>query len=404
MRLLLCIVLFLPVVVAASTEETAKWTEQEIRILKSLSLSASNAPPDSPSNDVADDPLAVELGKQLFFDTRLSGNGKLSCASCHQPERYFTDGLPRSIGIGETMRNAPTIVGSAYQSWFYWDGRRDSLWSQALIPFEAAEEMGSSRLAVIRQVATDSEYRTQYEAIFGPFPALLNFEDLPEEAGPFGDIAKQNAWFRLSRKTKSLINRVYANLGKTIAAYERTLLPERSRFDQFVATLENDGSTAVQEIYSHAEQAGAKLFIDAERTQCLQCHNGPMLSNGGFHNIGTGNFSGQRLDFGRVFGLNAVLMDEFNCLGPYSDAAAEECYELRFLNRDAHIPLEGAFKTPTLRNVSKTAPYFHDGSRETLLDVMQHYQEPPQQFAHELKKLRLSDEELRAMIAFLQTL
>ena len=121
---------------------------------------------------------------------------------------------------------------------------------------------------------------------------------------------------------------------------------------------------------SESQILGAKLFIDQEKTQCLQCHNGPMLTNGGFHNIGSGVFSGPNMDYGRVFGLQSVLMDEFNCLGKYSDAAPSECTDLKYLSRDKHQGLQGAFKVPTLRFLDKTGPYFHDGRFDQLKDVM----------------------------------
>lgn len=124
-------------------------------LLETLYLDPVSKPPASPGNRFADHPGAARLGKKLFFDTTLGADGELSCASWHQPERFFTDGLPRAIGIHHGGRNTPTVVGAAYQSWFYWDGRRDSLWSQALVPFEAADEMGSSRIALVRKIATD---------------------------------------------------------------------------------------------------------------------------------------------------------------------------------------------------------------------------------------------------------
>ncbi len=382
------------------------WSDREKRILASLQLKPAKAPPASESNRFADDPAAAAFGKQLFFDPRLSRDGELSCASCHQPHRYFTDGLPRAVGSGQVARNTPTVVGSAYLSWFYWDGRRDSLWSQALIPFEAADEMGGSRMAVVRLVGADGKYRKQYEAIFGPFPTLVLAESLPEHAGPYGDRHSRAAWSRLPRATARTINRVYANVGKAIAAYERTLLPTPSRFDGYVSQVLSKGDGPMGELLSNREIAGLKLFIDSKRTQCLQCHNGPMFTNGGFHNIGTGNFSGEHLDFGRVFGVRAVLMDEFNCLGPYSDAQPEQCMELRFLNKSAHVPLEGAFKVPGLRGLAATGPYMHDGRFDTLHAVLEYYRQPPdtEQHSHELNALALSNSELGQLPAFLLSL
>ncbi len=383
-----------------------EWSARELRVLSSLSLNAAGPAPAVASNRVADNPQAAALGEQLFFEPRLSGNGELSCASCHQPERYFTDGRARSEGMGRTLRNAPTVIASGWQTWFYWDGRRDSLWSQALIPIEAADEMGASRVEAVRLLGQDADYRQRYEAIFGAYPTVAVSNIPTARAGPFGNADSRDRWHRLGPAQQQLVNQVYANLGKAIAAYERTLIPTPSRFDRYVAQLLASSDPPAKPLLTPQEQLGARLFIDADKTQCLQCHNGPMFTNGGFHNIGTGNFSGSQMDFGRVFGLRAVLMDEFNCLGRYSDAAPEQCSELRFLNRDAHVPLEGAFKTPGLRNVSHTAPYFHDGRHASLMDVMMHYNTPPDQQLgpHELRALELSEVQLRALIAFLQTL
>lgn len=372
-------------------------------MLRSLSLDRLGELPASPGNRVADDPAAAALGKALFFDPRFSANGEVSCATCHVPSRDFTDGVPRGIGLGRGNRNTPTITGTAWNTWFYWDGRRDSLWAQALIPFEAESEMGSDRLSVLRTLAADTVLSRQYQALFGPLP---NLSTLPvSEAGPLADAQRRDAWYRLPAEDRQRINRSFANVGKAIAAWERTLHPEPTRFDAYVRQLEA-GDTHVATLSDDAK-AGARLFMDAERTQCLQCHNGPTLTNGGFHNIGTGNFDGEILDFGRAFGLQAVLLDEFNCLGPYSDAAPEACTALRFLNSGHHIPLEGAFKTPGLRGVANTAPYFHDGSATTLAEVVSHYNTPPDPAAvgaHELQALSLDTRELEQLVAFMQAL
>lgn len=381
------------------------WSERELRVLQSLSISSLNTPPLQPSNAYADNPQAAVLGATLFFDKQLSANGQLSCASCHDPALYFTDGKKRGVGVNQTGRNTMTIVGAAYQRWFYWDGRRDSLWSQALIPFEAPDEMGSSRTALVKHVTENASYKEQYLNVFGEFPKDLNPEALPIHAGPLANEQGRDAWHKLPHAQQRKINLVYANLGKSIAAYERTLRYKPSRFDRYVAEL-SLGKISSQRL-SNDEKKGARLFINSSKTQCLQCHNGPTFSNGDFHNIGTGNFSGEHLDFGRVFGVQAVLMDEFNCLGAYSDAPKEQCSELRFLKQDAHVPLEGSYKTPSLRNVAATAPYFHDGSKANLEDVLAHYNSPPNKQhagAHELRKLALSATEIEQLRLFLLTL
>ncbi len=380
------------------------WSDREKQLLASMRLPENPEPPASPSNRVADSPDAARLGEALFFDTRFSANGKLSCASCHIPERFFTDGEARAKGVSRAGRNTPTIIGAAFQNWYYWDGRRDTLWSQALVPFEAADEMGSSRVAVVRLVGEDPELREHYESVFGPFPMHLLKLDLPKHAGPLGDKSARDAWQRIPTAEATLINRVYANLGKSVAAFERTLPVPRSRFDAYIDAV-LDGDKRANKLLTDDELAGLELFLDDERTHCLRCHNGPWLTNGDFHNIGTGSFEGENLDFGRVFGLRSLLMDEFNCIGPYSDASRDQCAELRFLNRSTHVPLDGAFKVPSLRFLAQTAPYMHDGRFYSLEEVMAFYRKAESTDPNsELPTLDLTDDELTKLQQFLLTL
>jgi len=387
---------------------SSDWTDRELRILRSLSLDALGPVPESVSNEYADDPEVAEFGKLLFFDRNLSPSGEFSCASCHEPAKRYTDGLARSQGAGEVMRNSSTLVGVAYNRWFYWDGRRDSLWAQALIPFEAADEMGGNRVAVVRYLAGHETYASRYLDLLGPELDALPLERLPEDAGPFGTPDARAAWTGMSQADQHAVNVAYVKVGKALAAFQRTLLPEETRFDRFVRTLDDpDARPDPDSQLTPREIAGAKLFMDTERTQCLQCHNGALLTNGEFHNIGSGRFSGEELDFGRSIGLRAVLMDEFNCLGPYSDAEQHQCRELIYLNKDSHLPLRGAFKVPTLRGLSDTAPYFHDGRFRTIRQVLDFYNDPPpaeEVGPNELRPMGLSDEELASIRAFLLTL
>ncbi len=378
--------------------------KDSLTVLASMRLDSETAPPPSPSNRFADEPRAASFGEALFFDSRFSLDGTLSCASCHQPSRYFTDGKQRGEGVHRSGRNTPTVVGSAYQTWFYWDGRRDSLWSQALVPFEAADEMGSSRLQVIRVIANDERYRSAYEVVFGPLPDTVTATGLPEHAGPLGTSAMRDAWYRLPAVVRNDVNTAYVNVGKALEAYQRTLRIPRSRFDEYVDALIAGGADKSDSLTAD-EQKGLALWLDTEKTHCMRCHNGPRFTNEGFSNIGTGTFSGTSLDFGRVYGIRAVVTDEFNCGGPYSDAGDNQCAHLRFLNSSAHVPLEGAFKVPSLRNVAKTAPYMHDGRFSSLRDVIEHYRNPPQNSGdHELVPLELSDEEVSQLVSFIESL
>lgn len=408
-KLSILLVFILAFEIKVSVAETIELNQQEINVLKSLSLNALRPPLNSPSNQYSDNQNAVALGKQLFFDKRLSGDGSLACASCHQPSRAFTDGLTRAQGVNRVGRNTQTLIGLAWQHWFYWDGRRDTLWSQALVPFEAPDEMGSSRIAVLRTVLSDKELYAAYRDLFGKLPLhILN--TLPEgHAGPLGNSAAQQAWYMISADKKIEVNKAYVNIGKAIAAYIKTLKPNPTRFDRYIANLlsrkkETDDfgkkTTATAD-----EIAGMRLFLHPTKTRCLQCHNGPLLTNGTFHNVGSGVFSGKQLDFGRSIGLQGVLIDEFNCMGKYSDAKPEDCTAIRFLNRSGHIPLEGAYKTPTLRELTKTGPYFHDGRFNNLREVIQHYISPPQKNGkHELVGAVLTDQEVNQLIAFLNML
>src|SRR5688572_24060135 len=195
------------------------WTEAEKGLIASLSLSRLPALPPDPSNGVADNPAAAALGEQLFADTRFSGNGKVACASCHLPDRQFQDDRPRGIGMGETPRRTMPIAGTAYAPFLFWDGRKDSQWSQALGPLESPVEHGGDRTQFAHLIA--AHYRAPYETLFGPLPDLTH---LPAHAGPSGDAAVVAAWEAMSETDRDAVNRIFANIGKAIAAFERTIM------------------------------------------------------------------------------------------------------------------------------------------------------------------------------------
>lgn len=392
------------------------WTRRERTLLASLSLASLPPTPDDPSNRYADDPTAAELGHLLFFDPGLSANGDISCATCHEPERFFTDGRRVSEGVGRTDRNAPTVVGAAYARWLFSDGRRDSLWAQALAPVESAVEMGGTRVETVRRAATSPTTRALYARTFGRPPPFEDRTRFPARAGPFGDRAAREAWARMRSIDRTAVDRAFANVGKAIAAYERRLRPGETRFDRFVASLQRAAceqagvspspAPRADATLSEAEVRGLRLFLDEERTLCLRCHNGPLLSNQSFHRVATDTGAGGRIEFGRFLGIQAVLVDPFNCLGPFSDAPASDCTALQFLNRDHVVAETGKFRTPTLRGLPQTAPYMHDGRFSTLEEVIEHYRDPPTEGGrpHELLPLDLDREEAEALVAFLKTL
>ena len=349
----------------------AAWTEADLAVLRSLSIDSLPSLPADPSNAVADDPAAAAFGHRLFFDQRLSLNGAVSCATCHQPARQFTDGLRQGRGIALSGRNTRSIVGSAYSPWQYWDGRRDSLWSQALSPLEDPAEHGSNRMRLIRLVGADPDYRIRYESLFGAFPDFSDPARFPNDAAPLPGTPLADAWTSMQESDRHLVNTVYANIGKAIGAYERLIVPGPSRFDAYVRALDNgDDATA---IFNVPEILGLQLFIDEAR--CTECHNGPLLTNNEFHNTGMLSSPGAPPDRGRIDGVRKVLADPFNCLGSYSDDDMRSCPELDFVRTGDE--LVGSTRTPSLRTLSETAPYGHKGQQETLADVLRQYNDSP---------------------------
>lgn len=374
------------------------WTEDEIATLRSLWIGSLPPLTADPSNRYGDNPGAALLGEKLFFDTRLSANGQVSCASCHLPELGFQDGTPLAQGIGTTTRRTMPIAGTAYSPWFFWDGRTDSQWAQALGPLENPVEHGTDRTWIAHLVA--QQYKAEYEAIFGPLPDLSH---LPAHAGPVEDAAARAAWEALSLEEQEAVTRVYANVGKAIAAFERQIMPGPSRFDAYVEAVINGDSQAMASTLTEDEVAGLRLFIG--EANCLQCHNGPLFTDNHFHNTGVPAAAGLPEDRGRALGAQQVLASEFNCLSIYSDAALEDCAELRFMVADGH-ELERQFKAPSLRNVAERPPYMHAGQFASLEEVLAHYNTAPEAPAghSELEPLNLSREELGQLLAFLATL
>jgi len=376
------------------------WTENELVELRSLTLQRLPVLPPDPSNRVADDPRAAALGHQLFFDPRLSANGAVACATCHKPEQRFTDGLAKGRGIASSQRNTRSIVGTAFSPWQYWDGRRDSQWAQALSPLEDPAEHGSNRMEVVRFVVTDQTYKAEYEAIFGPAPDVSDRQRFPERASPIGNALESAAWEMMTGPDQVVVNTAFSNIGKVIAAYERMLLPGPTRFDQYVAEIDQHQDSSV---LTNDEIIGLQLFISEAR--CTECHNGPLFTNHEFHNTGVLAFPGDHPDRGRIAGLKKLLDDPFNCQGQYSDDPAHSCDELTYVRSGAE--LVGAMRTPSLRNLGGTAPYSHKGQLQTLAEVIDLYNQAPlAMIGHNEaeEKLRLSRRERKQLEAFLNTL
>ena len=365
----------LVVMLACATASAAdRWSQTEVEALRALWIESLEPLPADPTNRVADNPDAAEFGRRLFFDARFSSNGKVACATCHLPERSFQDGTPLASGVGTTNRRTMPVVAAAYSPFLFWDGRKDSLWAQALGPLESPVEHGGTRQQYARTVA--DHYRADYERIFGALPKATESHE--------------------SATT------VFVNVGKAIAAYERRIQYTPSRFDDYVKALVENGRAA-RNILTADETAGLRLFIG--KANCTQCHNGPLFTNQEFHNTGVPARAGLPADLGRIAGTKSVLDDEFNCRSRWSDAKPADCKELEYMTVDGH-ELERAFKVPSLRNVAERAPYMHAGQFPTLAAAVAHYNNAPEAPAGhtELKPLKLNAKELAQLEAFLRSL
>jgi cytochrome c peroxidase len=319
------------------------------------------------SNRLERDPAAVELGRRLFFEPRLSGNGQIACASCHRPERAFQDGRSTALGTGPGVRNTQGLLDAAGQRWYGWDGGSDSLWAASVRPLLSAPEMGASAAGVAAFVRRD--------------PALATLA-----AGGRDDAA------------------VLVEVGKALAAYQATLVSPRTAFDDFRDALARGDQVAAAR-YPLAAQRGLQLFVG--RGRCSLCHAGPRFSNGEFADIGVPFFVAGGVDPGRHAGLRALQASPYTRLGPYADDGGAGAVATR------HVRLEhrhfGEFKVPTLRALRHTAPYFHDGSGATLAAVVRHYSELDEERLHAdgeriLVPLRLTPQEAADLQAFLLSL
>ncbi len=389
--------------------ERVEFSDVELRRILQLSPLPPLAP--DPTNRFADNPDAARLGQVFFFDTGLSANGKIACSTCHDPAKNFTDGKQVGEGIGKGVRHTPTLLNVAYQRWLFWDGRSDSLWSQPLNPLEDPLEMGASRTALVRRIASSPSLRSDYERLFGAttiFDAAsrlpANARPVPDEPG--GDV--NQAWESLSPTERLEINRVAANFGKALAAYERRLVSAPSPFDRFAESLRSNTPVG-RDALSPAAQRGLKLFVGA--ANCRFCHSGPLLSDMEFHTTLIPPLDrGQPRDAARYAGVPAVLADPFNARGPFSDERdGTAARRLEFLaNRPDNW---GLFRTPTLRNVALTPPYMHEGQFANLREVVEHYSTMKDAIStghHKretiLNPLNLTERGAADLIAFLESL
>ncbi|MBX3232973.1 MAG: hypothetical protein KIT84_11675 [Labilithrix sp.] len=325
---------------------------EQMDLIRGMQWKGERPPPD-PTNAYEDDPGAASLGHTLFEDPTLSPNAKTSCATCHMEGLGFTDGLPQSEGVAKVDRNTPGVALAAYSRWQFWDGRADTLWMQALLPFEDAREHGSSRLFIAHRIA--ESYATKYDAVFGakyPLPAAA-IAALPPEGKP-GDAA----YDALSDADKERVTRVFVNVGKALAAFERSLSVGTNSFDAYAG-----GDLAA---LSKQQKDGLHMFFESG---CAQCHYGPRLTDDAFHvlRFPTGR-QDDAADLGRADGVKKLAGAEFLASSKWSDAPSAA----------KKVPAEsaamlGSFKTPPLRGLPGSAPFGHGGTFPDLLEVAAHY-------------------------------
>lgn len=351
-------------------QEAAFPTDEEVAQLNGLRRIKTR--PRSPTNQYADSPAAATLGEALFHDVGLSGCGTIACASCHVAPSYtFAAATPPGCN-GNAGRNAPTLLNIAFSDWLGWDGRKDSIWSQAMFPLLNPIEMAGEPEKV--RTLLQSKYADQYTSLFGKAPAV-----------------------------ETDVNRVLANFGKAIEAYERTLQSGESQFD---TNLERFlGAVARGEGDADPSFLQFKTYI---RQGCIVCHKGPTLSDGSFHNIGLKQAGA---DHGRKPAVPELLKDAWNGAGDYSDDKRVGSNKLASLGVLTDLDLDGAFKTPTLRDISKTGPYMHTGELATLADVVEFYNrggDPDGTFpgtrAKTINALSLSASEKQALLDLLNSL
>ena len=374
---------------AVPEKEDDIFTEREWAVIQRLSPLPENPPP-NPTNRVADDPVAAQLGQAFFFDTRFSRDGTVACATCHSPFHGFADVEATSLGAGRGTRNAPTLLNAAYNRWQFWDGRADTLWAQALSALEGELEQAGTRLQYAHLI--NQHYEAAYEKVFGPLPELEDTKRFPPD-GKQGD-AKFDS---MSEADQHAVNIVFANIGKAIEAYERLLISGNAPFDQYVAG--DETALTLQ------AKRGLKTFIG--KGVCILCHDTPTFTNNEFHNLGVPQDDLPE-DTGRFEGISALLANPFNGGGRYSDDTTVATRILDFL-----VPTpqhQGEFKTPTLRNVALTPPYFHTGAFPTLDAVIEFNNAGGVENGFvgrrvgTLEPLHLSEQEKRDLVEFLRTL
>jgi cytochrome c peroxidase len=320
-----------------------------------------------PSNRVSGQTPAVDLGRQLFFDARLSPSGRVSCSSCHRPERSWSDGRPLGMGLRPSRRNTPSLYDVRLNRWFGWGGAGDSLWGQTLRPLLDADEMGSSAAHVKEHITSSADLAHTYRAAFGREAASVGAEAALVDAA------------------------------KALAAYQETIVSGRTAFDAFRDALQV-GDRAAAQRYPVAALRGLAVFTG--NGGCSTCHAGPAFTDGSLREIaGTcadraGNTAGEQGDAGRRADAARLLASPYNLAGRFNDDPRRAVHwPAEDLARASTGPV--GFRVPSLRNVARTGPYLHDGSCASLTDAVR---------SHATGASPLADQDVNDLASFLETL
>jgi len=392
-------------------------------LAEAAKLSPLPAVPADTTNAFAENAKAAALGQMLFFDKSYSGalaigddgtngglgaagnTGKVACASCHAAGSDAMDDRrtkPNNVSLGTDFgpRNALGIVNAAFYKWTNWAGRFDSQWSLPLAVVENKKIMDSGRLQVAHMLY--AKYRTEYDATFPvPLdpaldPTATDAARFPATGRPKQGTEPDGAWEGMTDADRGIVNRIYANYGKALAAYMRKLVSRNAPFDRFVAG--DHGAISL------SAQRGLKIFL----ASCVSCHSGPNFADDDFHTLGVPQ-TGPRVpatDNGRFQDVPPLLTSAFNTNGTFSDDTTTG--KLTGLAQNA--AQTGQFRTKSLRNLSLSGPFMHSGQFATLEEVVAFYVAgggtPPANGTKDpkLAPLSLSAQDQADLVAFLRTL
>jgi cytochrome c peroxidase len=352
-----------------------------------------------PTNKVDGKKEAIVFGEALFNDWRLSRGEEFACATCHRETDHFT------TSRADTHVEIPTLYNMAHNKWFFWDGRADTLWSQALGPIEAGIEHDFSRTEIAYLISTDSSYRDAYERLFGPTIVFDDEVRFPLPAKPSSENAEANKnWLSMTKEDQFKVNKIFANVGKILAAYQSQIVSPKSNFDVFVEGLK-ENSSVKKAAMSISAKRGLKVFIG--KGQCITCHSGPNFSDSRFHDMRLPEFTEKPgMKEGRSGGARQVRESIFSANGPFSDAPRSSHFKaLKVQPGD-----EYKIKTPTLRFIAKTPPYMHTGQFRFLSHVIEFYsemkeaREPVAGITPEMTPKHFSEQEKKDLLEFLNAL